>query len=335
MIAPARRIIEPFAGKGDILAWLARKCSSAPVEAYDIAPRAEHIIARDTLMIPPDYTNAIVITNPPYVARNKCARKEIFDKYGLNDLYKCFIHTLICGGAYGGAIIIPAGFFFSSRDCKLRARFMNTYKILFVRYFEEAVFANTSITVCTVVFQKIDSAARDDAHGGDANAQLVKWIRMPQRKTRVFEMRADYDWIIGGEIAYLAYDPQITVARYVQDRAIPAGTALTSITLCALDSGKLNGATIGLSYQAGYCYPAKESSRTRATLCIGREDGPWEMNEAAQVDLVRRFNLFITEWRERWWSLFLPPYRESKDFARKRMPFEMAYLIVKHLLSSQ
>ena len=79
-------IIEPFAGNGDLI-----KFTNTPVECYDIDPKKDSITKRDTLKCPPTYDNKFILTNPPYLARNKCDDKSIFDMYGENDLYKCFI----------------------------------------------------------------------------------------------------------------------------------------------------------------------------------------------------------------------------------------------------
>ena len=46
---------------------------------------------KDTVKNPPDYNNKYLITNPPYLARNKSKDKSLFDKYDVNDLYKCVI----------------------------------------------------------------------------------------------------------------------------------------------------------------------------------------------------------------------------------------------------
>ena len=137
----ARCIMEPFAGKGDLLEWLQGKGNTLPIEAYDIDPKKEGIIKRDTLLNPPNYADTWIITNPPYLARNKCEAKGVFDKYNTNDLYKCFITSLTqqeqpCAG---GILIIPAGFFLSPRDIDVRCRneFLSKYKLLKVKYFEE------------------------------------------------------------------------------------------------------------------------------------------------------------------------------------------------------
>jgi hypothetical protein len=51
-----------------------------------------------------------------------------------------------------------------------------------------------------------------------------------------------------------------------------------------------------------------------------------------QKKICEEFNSLIEKKREDTWSLFLPQYRESKEYARKRIPFELAYSIVLHII---
>ena len=82
-------IIEPFTGKGDLINFLQyqvkkllpRKINLLNYELYDIDPKFKNTIKRDTLIKPPVYKNKFVITNPPYLARNKSTNKSIYDKY--------------------------------------------------------------------------------------------------------------------------------------------------------------------------------------------------------------------------------------------------------------
>jgi hypothetical protein len=135
--ANVRRIVEPFVGRGDLIKWI--KPNDIIIDAYDIEPKCDDIkqpnltiTTQNTLLNPPNYTDAWVITNPPYLGRNKATDKVIFDKYNTNDLYKCFIHSLCEISAMGGILIIPAGFFFSPRemDTKCRDAFLTKYNIL-------------------------------------------------------------------------------------------------------------------------------------------------------------------------------------------------------------
>jgi hypothetical protein len=308
-----RCVIEPFAGKGDLIPKFPN------IEAYDIEPKAPGIIQRDTLRNPPNYTDAWVITNPPYLARNKCADKSIFDLYSTNDLYKCFIWSLCRGNAAGGIMIIPAGFFLSPRnlDSACRKAFMSKYKVLKVKYFEETVFPDTPTTVVAVAFERSDQPLTE---------QQVEWIQRPTGKTKVFTVGESDDWIIGGSV--YKFSGPTKIRRYVEGQKLKTGEHLTGLWLTALDSGTAGG-RIKLEYRDGDPYPAKDTSRTYATLTT--EGRTLTVDE--QKKIAAEFNTFIENLREETWSLFLPQYRESKEYARKRIPFDLAYSLVAHLLN--
>jgi len=317
----ARCVIEPFAGKGDLLEWLVKHNNTFPVELYDIDPKKEEVVQRDTLLYPPNYKDAWILTNPPYLARNKCDTKEVFDKYNTNDLYKCFITSLTqqepCAG---GILIIPAGFFLSPRDVDVRCRndFLSKYKLLKVKYFEETVFPDTTTTVVAFAFETSPVVLTE---------QSVEWVSLPSGDTRIFKMCKEDDWIIGGNIYKLPVPTGIKVRRYVEGQKLKDGEQITSMTLSALDSGTKHG-RICLEYKEGYVYPAKECSRTYATLCVGKK-----LSSEEQKIICVEFNALIEKKRDETWSLFLPQFRESKEYARKRIPFELAYTIVLHLIS--
>lgn len=304
---PGSRVIEPFAGQGDLIDWLG---PGYTCEAYDIEPKDVRVKKRDTLLKPPTYTGAWVITNPPYLARNKTKNKTYFEKYDTNDLYKCFMHSLT--DCSGGLLIIPVGFFQSPRDVDFRCRntFMQRYKITHVRYFEEQVFPDTSTAVVAFTFEK---------HTGSAplEVQEVPWERIPGGERRVFTMRASEKWIVGGDIYDLPTNPGVKITRYL-DYQEPMG--LTGLTLHALDC-------CSLKYAPEDVYRGKETSRTYATLCI--HGLARALTEDDEREIAASFNTYITEKRKSTWSLFLPQYRE---FARKRIPFDLAYAVVHKII---
>ena len=329
-----RCILEPFAGQGDLIEWVKQTGCSAPIEAYDIEPNQDNqnlnIIKKDTLKEPPNYNNAWIITNPPYLARNKSENKEIYDLYDTNDLYKCFILSVISQtqspdqGCRGGIFIIPAGFFFSPRsiDVKCRHAFMTRFKITKVKYFEESVFNDTTTTIVAFSFERSDQ---------DLTEQDVEWVMMPSNVHKTFHMAYSNDWIIGGDIYNLPVPNNISVRRYVVGQKLRDNEQQTFMTLNALDSGTQNG-RICLTYKKNEIYQAKECSRTYATFCItglGRV-----LSEDEQIKLCSKFNEFIEQKRLETWSLFLPQFRESKEYARKRIPFELAYRILSHIIAS-
>lgn len=314
-------VIEPFAGKGDLINWIREGGYQGIVEAYDIEPKGENIIIRDTLKNPPNYDNSWIITNPPYLARNKSDNKEIYDLYKNNDLYKCFITSIILqNNCKGGIFIIPAGFFLSPRDvdAKCRHQFMSNYKITKVKYFEETVFDDTTTTVICFSFEKSDVVLTE---------QYIEWILMPKGVTKIFKMTASNNWIIGGEIYILPIPVNIFIRRFVENISLYENEQITYMTLKSLDSGSMDGRIL-LTYKKDYVYPGKESSRAYATLCVS---GVY-LSENDQIQLCEQFNKFIEEKRNETWSLFLPQYRESKEYARKRIPFELAYRIILHFI---
>lgn len=296
---PGARIVEPFAGTGELIDWIGRS-----VESYDIEPKRSDIKQRDTLTNPPNYTGAWIVTNPPYLARNKSQSKTLFDRYDTNDLYKCFIMS--CLECVGGIFIIPVGFFLSI-DSKCRNEFMKRFKITKMRYFEEPVFDDTTTSVVAFSFIRSEQVLSE---------QFVEWEAIPSGQKRIFHIEAEYNWVIGGDI-YRLPRSNVRVSRFVQGKPVPDGMHTTFITLNALDSGK----RIGLEYKRGFIYPAKDCSRTYATLCIsGRQ-----LSDDEQVRICNQFNEYLEKKRTETWSLFLPQFRES---TRRRIPFELAYQIV-------
>jgi hypothetical protein len=330
-------IIEPFAGKCDILWSLMNSLILRPqmpvvIKAYDLAPphppdQTFEVVERDTLTNPPDYKNAFVITNPPYLARNKVSciksaesRARLTALFALhphrNDLYKIFISQLCQGGACGGVLIIPSSFFLSPResDVVLRHQFMSEFTILKINYFEERVFDDTSSTIVSLAF------VRRGKNEMPFNKQLVNWRRYPSREEHIFEMNKNSFWMVGGVIYHKTSNSIIKVKRFLPAKPLLPGWTLTFLTLRALDGGRSHN-QISLDYKPGYIYPSVETSRSFATLAFS-----YTLSEEQQKMISKQFNHRLKNLREQTWSLFLPQFRESvNNAARKRLPFELAY----------
>ena len=179
------------------------------------------------------------------------------------------------------------------------------------------MFDDTSTTIVAFSFERSKETLK---------TQEVEWIKTPSKVQKIFTMSAENDWIIGGDIYKLPIPPTISVRRTIEGQALRNNEQQTYITLNALDSGT-QGGRISLTYKQGHIYPSKESSRTFATLRMTGKT----LSEEEQQDLCDRFNTFLEQKRAETWSLFLPQYRESKEYARKRIPFDLAYRIFLHL----
>lgn len=304
------KIIEPFCGNGDLLNFM--DTNKYKLECYDIEPKHTYITKRDTIKNPPNYKNSFIITNPPYLSRNKSQNKEVYIHNNVNDLYKCHIKDILTNHPIGGIIIIPLNFFCSIRkmDIELRKNFLNTFIIKQLNIFEEQVFDDTSYTVCSFQYEY------------KPNSNNIMPITIyPKKKNMYFLLNEKNNYTIGGEIYNIKLNPKYKISRLLENE-MPN----THLLLKAIDDDEYS--KIKLEYTPDKVYYGKISSRTYATLTIIPK-----INIDIQKKIAIEFNHYLNEKRERYNSLFLTNYRESKKIARKRISFELVYKIVGMLLT--
>jgi len=309
-------IIEPFAGNGDLLNFIENE--DIDIECFDIDPKKPYINRRDTLLNPPNYDNKFIITNPPFLARNKSENKTIYDKYNQNDLYKCFLETFIDTQCLGGILIIPLNFWCSIRvsDVQLRKKFLDKFSVITLNIFEERVFDDTSYATCCFQF-KINTHQPDSINSfiypGKINLNLV--------------LNENNNYTIGGEIYNLYKNKKIKVERATSKNKDDPN--ITNILAKCLDDNKNN--KINLSIVSDDKRLIDESpnltARSYATLIIKPK-----LSLEKQEELVVKFNTYLEVQREKYHSLFLTNYRESSDIARKRISFNLVFDIVNYLL---
>ena len=317
-----KNIIEPFAGNGDLLQFIQKyenqKNIKYNIECYDIEPKKDYIINRDTINDPPNYNDKYVITNPPYLARNKSTDKTQFDKYNVNDLYKCFIMNIINDVCLGGILIIPLNFWSSIRvaDIELRKLFLEKYKIIMLNIFEERVFSDTSYTICSLQFELKNTSS----------ANILNICVYPSKTNIITELNSKNNYMIGGEIYNLPLNNIYKITRLTNKNKENCNT---NILVKCIDDNITS--QIGLSYvEDKDIYIDKtpnQSARTYATLIIEPK-----IDKEKQKNLIENFNKYLSEHREKYCSLFLTNYRESKDIARKRISFDLVYSIAEYIL---
>ena len=109
MLPPEATLIEPFAGRGDLVRMLRELNLCARARLYDIEPAAKGIKCRDTLTSFP-HNAGVVVTNPPWLARNSATRRGLpFPYCEFDDLYKHCLSVCLENADYVAAII-PASF---------------------------------------------------------------------------------------------------------------------------------------------------------------------------------------------------------------------------------
>jgi hypothetical protein len=322
-----KHIIEPMTGKGDLIEFIdtekyilfqnSDEKSEYIIELYDIDPQSDAIIQRDTILNPPNYKNKFLITNPPYLARNKSLNKELYNLYNQNDLYKCLILELIKQGSPYGILIIPVNFWSSIRknDIELREMFINKYNILRLNIFEEQVFDDTTITICSFQYElkKIKKEQEINIH------------IYPIMKNLIGELNKDNNFMLGGSV-YNLNTSKYKIYRLTKENKEKKNTNL--LVKCIDDNINNKIAMDFVSDDKIFIDNTPNlSARTYATLII---------EPAISIDdqkiLKNHFNDFLNEWRNEYHSLFLANYRESNDIARKRISFDLIYLITGNIL---
>ena len=315
-----KNIIEPFAGQGDLLNFIEKK-DGVNIEYYDIDPKKQFIIKRDTLLNPPEYKNKFVITNPPYLARNKSDNKELFDKYNQNDLYKCLMVQLTIDIASGGILIIPLNYWCSIRksDLELREKFLSIYNILILNVFEEKVFDDTSYTICSFQFEK----------KVDNGKNLIDCYIYPSKKHTKFDFNKENNYTIGGEIYNLKQEKNIKIERLTSNNE--NSKYITNIIVKCIDDSIDSKIELRIVDDKDIYIDntPKLSARSYATLIIEPK-----LKIEQQYLLVNDFNAFLNNQRERYHSLFLTNYRESTSIARKRISFKLVFEIVNYLINT-
>ena len=143
----ASTIVDPFAGAGDLL-YAVNDMPWREVIGYDIDPSLEWPI-NDGLLDIPYHKDAIVITNPPYLAKNSANRNDLgsykyFEENVYEDLYQIAIYRVLAKYEYA-VFIIPETFFQS----KFFHEFIDLYTVI-----EENPFTDTDCPVCVVCFHK-------------------------------------------------------------------------------------------------------------------------------------------------------------------------------------
>lgn len=310
-------IIEPFCGNGDLLEFI-KKFNPLNIVCYDIEPKHDYITKQDTLLNPPQYINKFVITNPPYLARNKATDKTIYDKYNSNDLYKCFLYSLIKNTPNGGIIIIPSNFFCSIRksDIELRKLFLSKFNIIKVNFFEETVFKDTSYSVCSIYFN-----LNTDKQKMDKFTITI----FPSKKQIDVELNEKNNYIIGGEM-YKLPKSSYKITRATSKNINNVNTNI--VAKCMDDNQK---SMIKLFYtEKNKEYIDTTPNLTFRSYCLLIIEP--EITKELQKKLIVEFNNFLNDKRNNYNSLFLTNYRESNTIQRKRISFDMIYSICSFLL---
>ena len=271
------------------------------MEYYDIAFPMENPHYRDTLLNPPDYKNKWIITNPPYLAKNKAKDKTAFNLYDYDDLYKIAMSTF--SQANGGILVIPINFFTDEKSKKIRKEFLKNFKVLRLNIYLDQVFDSTTYNVCSFAFIKENNIKQDVPVFVYKNNQL--------EKNAVFSIQEDSNYRIGGYFFKELKEVKNIFSRItVNNRENPTNIFITCVDKI--------GEPLHFSFEEPYY--GKQSDRNIATLSTSIS-----LTEEQQKSLIEIANNIITKFRRDTLDLSFTNFR---DRSRKRIGFTEAYQIM-------
>lgn len=289
-------LIEPFVGDGDLLPLF----PNHSWELYDYDNKGNNII-QDTLKNPPNYQNKWVITNPPYLAKNKASDKSIFTQYNTDDLYKAALLSIM--DCEGGILIIPTNFLTDERTGSIRTQFLNQFEILEINIFTQPVFISTTYSVCSFAFKRKNHKL----------AQTFPVNIFPENQQVNITIYPEYDYRIAGEFYFNLANTKNIFSRLI---GTTSNKYITNIKLYAIDT---RNERIRLEYEPNH-YVGKSSDRTYATLTCD-----YQLTEEQEKNLILEFNKQLENFRKQYYDLSMTNYR---DYNRKRIGFNFAYQLL-------
>lgn len=298
------QLIEPFVGDGDLLSLF----PNHKWETYDIEDKGNNVV-QDTLLNPPDYQGKWVITNPPYLAKNKAKDKTIFNQYSVDDLYKAALISIL--KCEGGILIIPTNFLTDERTGSVREQFLNQFQILEMNVFTKPVFETTTYSICSFVFQKKKDNILNQTF--DINIR-------PSNKTVCVSINAKYDYRIAGE-----FYAQLKNVKNIFGRLVGSTSQdyITNIKLYAIDTRRER---IRVEFEPNH-FEGKNTDRTYATFTCQKQ-----LTKEQEEYLISEFNKQLEEFRKKYYDLSMTNYR---DFNRKRIGFTFAYQLLSKIYNEK
>ena len=170
------KVLDPFAGEGNIFQSLEKFGITTDFKGMDIDDKLSWPINDGLVDIPK--TCRMIITNPPYLAKNSATRKNLeskkyFKDTNYTDLYQIALVRML--ESHGDIIAIVPETFLNAPICEERLRSVTVV--------EDALFSDTDCPVCIVCY--------DGGDGGDTRVykgdqycgtlkQLKKHIKTPR-----------------------------------------------------------------------------------------------------------------------------------------------------------
>jgi len=280
-----KTVVDPFAGNGDLLN-LAKELGFSELIGFDIDPKLNWDL-NDSLVKIPKVENAIVITNPPYLAKNSAKRSNsknyrYFKNNNYEDLYQLAI-TKVLENYSGAVFIIPETF--------IRTNLFIQY-IEHITILEENLFEDTECPICIVCF----------------------------RRNKTLFNNMVYDIYKNDLFICDSYEIKHRLERYKPKKRYPIKFNIQNgnLGLRAVDGiDPYNRIKFCLPEELYYEKEIKESSRSITLIQTG-----FKINK----DFINLVNYYLEDYRARTHDIFLAPFKNNNKAGqrRRRLDYKLA-----------
>lgn len=238
----ATTFLDPFAGEGNLLE-ISASVFGLRTRGLDIS--AEGWEQNDSLRRIPSRRGEMIITNPPYLARNSARRKGLWDEVGeyleergRDDLYQVALDRCL-EAAEVVVAIIP--------ETVLLSKYPKTHLAL-VAVIEDQMFSDTETPVCVACFDTATQVVPQVYLGGERIATLPEVLACRLEPTGLVDMRFNSP---RGQIGLRAVDGVDPAERlrfmragelgYPQDRLKHSSRHMTFVEIPSLEECQLDG----------------------------------------------------------------------------------------------
>lgn len=334
-------VTDPFCGNMDLLNW-AKKHNASKIIGYDID---EQYVDNNVTFLNDSIKNPLkydfILTNPPYLYKNKLENKSYFINTQNTDLYQISLEKIMDSNE--GIVIVPINFLSSENSKYIRIKFLDKFNIVYCKYFTNQIFNDTTYNVMAFYYKK--KSIQNNEQNFIMNIQ-------PNNIDKTIKIYREYNWQIGGEFLktinmqtnnlkikrlleedIITGDNNIIVAlNHLKDKKYLSVNLNTFnliknniILLKAIDTGSQNG-FICLEDIRKYnidCLISLKSSRNQIYLVF---QNPISISE--QEEIIKLFNQELQRKREEYFSLFMTNFRDNN---RKRISFDFAYKMINYI----
>lgn len=328
-------VIDPFTGDGAMMKWVGDNNIKL---MYDDDPQQSGVIRRDSLIVGVQWAGSFIVTRLPMKRRSEAETDpasahllNLYDRWGTDDLYKCFLKSMMRSYPLGGVVILPAEFLTSYRksDTDRRINFFRAFNIKRANIFTDRFLPGTKHLPMAIEFYRRENMYAESSE-----------YRVKTLTVNVFPSNKTVSWTYDSN-AYtcplmnaLRDLPEIPKNKFIKTRSINTDKVPTTVikstetlTNIFFHITDLNDRPIQVAYLDEDPLYANYQHR----LVIR---GP--VSKKLQRRLVDDINDIINKWREETQTLFVIHLQNPRD-KNKPIPFLNTRLIEKaatHLIYS-